>query len=303
MRHAIKNIKSEDRALAIGLLSQSFGENEKDPLFLFINCMLMDVLKPINIAVKSLKASDEKYATNEDKWDKMVKKIKSDNEQDQAVRPRRTLTIPSHFNDFVVTEPIPSENTEQSRVQIFTECLDLVNSEFTRRFSTENIILWDAMSALSPASDSFLDYNALKPLYEYAKKIPFMRDFYNKETLSTEDLEAECRIFARISKNKDWPKHKNGKYNLGEIGQMIMKDHKDGAPVLTSLYKVAITAGFTSTRVECVFSSLTRIDTPQRRSMNTTKECDLAYLAFKSDILMKYISFEDFYQRWISKPR
>ena len=55
-----------------------------------------------------------------------------------------------------------------------------------------------------------------------------------------------------------------------------------------------ITAGFTSTRVECLFSSLTRVDSPRRRSMQTERECDLAYLAFESKILLENITFDDF---------
>ena len=75
------------------------------------------------------------------------------------------------------------------------------------------------------------------------------------------------------------------------VARIVIDVHGDGAPILASLYKVAITSGFTSTRVECVFSSLTRVDTPQRRSMNTPRECHLAYLSFESDILMNKITF------------
>ena len=121
--------------------------------------------------------------------------------------------------------------------------------------------------------------------------------------MSAKDLEAECRIFTRVFKDKEWPRNENGRINLVEVARIVMNGHRDGAPILASLYKLAITAGFTSTRVECVFSSLTRVDTPQRRSMNTDRECNLAYLAFESDILMNKITFDDFYKRWTCKPR
>ena len=61
---------------------------------------------------------------------------------------------------------------------------------------------------------------------------------------------------------------------------------------------MAVTDGFTSTQVECLFSSLTRVDSPQRRSMKTKRECDLAYLAFESQVLMHEISFESFLAEW-----
>ena len=49
-----KNLTSEDRVLAN-------GDNEGDPIFLFINYMLMDVLKPIDIVVKQLQSSEENF--------------------------------------------------------------------------------------------------------------------------------------------------------------------------------------------------------------------------------------------------
>ena len=61
---------------------------------------------------------------------------------------------------------------------------------------------------------------------------------------------------------------------------------------------MAVTAGFRSTRVECLFSSLTGVDSPQRRSMKTKRECDHAYLAFESQVLMNEISFESFLAEW-----
>ena len=67
-------------------------------------------------------------------------------------RPRRNTTIPSRFNDFLVTEILPSENNRRPNLQIFIECLDFLYAEFMGLFSTENIALWEAMSALSSSS-------------------------------------------------------------------------------------------------------------------------------------------------------
>ena len=53
-----KKAASDDRALAHGLLHQMEG-NGNDDLFIFTNCMLMKVLKPINIIVKQLQSSSE----------------------------------------------------------------------------------------------------------------------------------------------------------------------------------------------------------------------------------------------------
>ena len=205
-------------------------------------------------------------------------------------RPRRNATIPSHFNDFLVTETLPGENSRRPNIQVFIECLYLLYAELIRRFSTESIALWEAMSALSPSSDVYLKYDILKPLFEYATTIPVLRNFYLKEKLSNENLEAECRIYARLFKDKEWSKNEHEKIDLSEVAMIVIKNHQKGALILSSFYKVAVTSGFTSTRVECVFSSLTRVDSPQRRSMKTQREADLAYLGFESKVLMNDVT-------------
>ena len=295
--------------------------DDEDHSFVFINCMLMKVLKPIDIMVKQLQSVNENFISALEVVNSVQEDIKSEREtvtnektkkmvndflegvkvtttNGEQRRPRRNTAIPSRFNDFLVTE---SENNKRPNIQIFIECLDLLNAEFM--FSTENIALWEAMSALSPLSHVYLEYDILKPLFEYASTIPVRRDFYLKEKLSTKDLEAECRIYARVFKDKEWPRNKNEKIDLSEVAIIVINDYQKGAPILSSLYKVAVTSGYTSTRVECVFSSLTRIDSPQRRSMRTQREADLAYLSFESKVLMNDITFDDFYRAWKMKPR
>ncbi|CAB4034709.1 Hypothetical predicted protein, partial [Paramuricea clavata] len=201
--------------------------------------------------------------------DEFLEDVKVSTSSGEQRRPKRNTAIPSRFDDFLVTESLPSENTKRPNIQIFIECLDLLNAEFSRRFSTENIAL----------------------------------DFYLKEKLATKDLEAECKIYARVFKDKEWPKNENEKIDLSEVAIIVINNHQKGAPILSSLYKVAVTSGFTSTRVECVFSSLTRVDSPQRRSMKTQRETDLAYLSFESKVLLNDITFEDFHKAWKMKPR
>ncbi|CAB3993666.1 Hypothetical predicted protein [Paramuricea clavata] len=235
--------------------------------------------------------------------DEFLEDVQVSTSSGEQRRSKRNTAIPSRLDDFLITESLPSENTKRPNIQIFIECLDVLNAEFSRRFSTENIALWEAMSALSPSSDVYLEYDILKPLFEYATTIPVLRDFYLKEKLATKDLEAECRIYARVFKDKEWPKNENEKIDLSEVAIIVINNHQKGAPILSSLYKVAVTSGFTSTRVECVFSSLTRVDSPQRRSMKTQREADLAYLSFESKVLLNDITFEDFHKAWKMKPR
>ena len=129
---------------------------------------------------------------------------------EQEQQPRRTTNLLSRFDGFIVTESIPSENNAKSRVAIFAECLDLIENELERRFSSENIKLWQAMEALSPNSNNFLDSDVLVPFFEYAQSVPVARDFFLKNELSIQDLNAEW-IFSRVFKDKQWPKEKSGK--------------------------------------------------------------------------------------------
>ena len=172
---------------------------------------------------------------------------------------KRNSSIPSRFNQFIVLEPLPSENVRLSK--------ESLRGIFG--FAPENTELWKAMEALSPNSPYFLQYDVLKPLYDYPVTIPAVSEFFVKLKVSDADLGAECRIFSRALGGKTWHADENGKIDLVDVANMVEKDHGKTTPVLTELYKVAVTTGFTSTRVECLFSSLTRVDSPQRRSMKT----------------------------------
>ena len=99
-------------------------------------------------------------------------------------------------------------------------------------------------------------------------------------------------------KGTEWPKDKKGVIDLVQFAYIVFNEYGDSAPILSSLYEVAITAGFTPTRVECLFSSITRVDSPQRRSMQMERECDLGNLAFESKILLEKITFDDFLLAW-----
>ena len=147
------------------------------------------------------------------------------------------------------------------------------------------------MEALSSTSSNFLDSNVLEPFFEYAESIPVVREFFLKQTFYSRPLD------------KQWPQDKNGKIDIVDVAQFIRNYHECSAPVLIQLYNVAITAGFTSTRVECLFSSLSRVDTAQRRSMKTERECDLAYLTFEYGILVNNITFDDYLHAWKASPR
>ena len=99
-----------------------------------------------------------------DKCKEMVQDFKQSSSIPEAQTGQRRRTLaPSRLDDYLITERIPSENISRSKLSIFIEALDLLETEFDRRFASENTDLWKAMEALSPSSQNFLQYEVLKP--------------------------------------------------------------------------------------------------------------------------------------------
>ena len=114
-------------------------------------------------------------------------------------RLKRNNAVPSNFDDFVITENVSSERKQPT-----------LSSEFIRRFSTQNILLWNAMSVLSPSSNNYLHFDTLERLLEYAEQIPVLREFYVTENLSAES-------FLVYSKTR------NGPRTLPELSRMTTR--------------------------------------------------------------------------------
>ena len=75
-----------------------------------------------------------------------------------------------------------------------------------------------------------------------------------------------------------------------------------GADILQQLFLVAVTAGYSSSVAECVFSALTRIDICHRQKMTPYRETCLTLLHFEKTIT-RSITFEQFLEKWNTKPR
>ena len=124
--------------------------------------------------------------------------------------------------------------------------------------------------------------------------------------LNESNLTAECHVYERVFRkeleNGIFDKKRKGVVDLTKVSQCMVRSHAEAAPVLCLLYRVAVTAGFASARCECVFSSLTKVDAPQRRSQSVKRETNCTFLYFEKKTLME-LEFEDFYKIWVGKPR
>ena len=143
------------------------------------------------------------------------------------------------------------------------------------------------------------------------------------KSLSYDKLKCECNVFRFVinefSKNQDKlysrsgvskKKAKNDAKNkttekpnvdkVKQITQFVLT--LSGAEVLQQLYLVAVTAGYSSSVVECVFSALNRVGTCHLRRMTPYRKSSLTLLHFENAIT-RDISFERFLVKWNNKPR
>lgn len=314
--HAEKNKKLDrtERAMASG-----FQEQISSDEFIFLNHFVLDILKQCDIANKILQSSKENlnsamYAIHTVREllkekrvsydDVTIQQIINEKKTNTPTIPR-TTRVPGHLQDYILTEPLPTNDSKDLR-RVVVECLDMLENDFCKRFSSENTVIWNSMEGLLPSSENFLDLRKLEPLFNYAMTVPAFKMMMQTESLGKFDLEAECHIFRRILTNQKEEFIHDSKnrqcIDLNKVCTFMVRNHEISAPVLTSLYRIAVTAGYSSARVESLFSAVTKIDAPQRRKMTTKRETNLSFLYFEKKTLMN-LKFEDFIKVWMSKPR
>ena len=206
-------LKAEDSAKAIGLYVQATGRD-----FIFFSHFIMEVLISCNIACKILQSSKENINSTmtliscvreelqakreiytQDKVEAIISNvIETGGQQQQSgqQRGKRKRFITSRLEDFLVT-------TWPRLHRVAILCIDLMEEEFSRRFSRENTQLWASMECLLPSSPNFMDIKQLEPFYEYCVSIPVVCHQLLSQELMKADFEAECRIYRRIISKQD----------------------------------------------------------------------------------------------------
>ena len=183
-----------------------------------------------------------------------------------------------------------------------------MEGDFQERFSSANTDVWSAMESLIPCwNEKFLNAQLPKPLFAYILTIPAARNKLRSEKLNESNLAAECQVFQRVLTKElenGTFKHdtRDGVTDLNKVRRYMVKNHGEAAPILCILYRISVTAGYASARCECVFSSLTKVDAPQRRKQTLKRETNLTFLYFERKAMMD-LKFEDFFRIWSSKPR
>ena len=217
-------------------------------------------------------------------------------------RPVREKTQSRKFNDFVVDSPIPAASavddiTKELR-RVIVELTDCFQMEMNSRFTFDNNSIWSSMGAHLPNHPDFCDPEYLKPFFEYMCSIPLIKKKLgglHKDDI--ESLTSECQVFKNvISRNFE------SNCDLGEIYVFMKNNYSEAAPVLTSMYKLSLTCGYASARVECLFSAMAYVDDPKRRRRSSKRESALTHLLFEKD-LVRQIKFDEFSEEWLKKPR
>ena len=224
------------------------------------------------------------------------------------VSAKRKTHMPSYLHDSIIDCRIQIEEQNQGPNklrQTLVEVCDSLCNELAVRFGKDNISKWISMQALSPMSDDFLDSNALMPLFEYAKSVPSITRIFVENSASKSLLEAECRIFkSKIEKYFNDSENNTEKDPINRITAKLLEFYKtNGTPVvLATLYKLAVTAGYTQSKVESMFSAAKRTDSCHRRSQLVYRKASLSFLHFEKQVTRE-ITFDEFLVEWKRKPR
>ena len=316
-----KKIDSTDVALATGLLTM-MTDDEWIVLTYFLNEILelVDIgnkilqsrgsqnitsaVQTINSVKDEVKKLPMKYQKEEDIQREVETSMKVDLQGDEHQSKKRKKSVPkAMIQDFFVTEHLPSASANETTQfrPVLVEMVDSLSSELEGRFKENNTSLWSSMLALLPSCDSFLDVESLKPLFQYSMTVPVIARKLEGKTI--DNLRAECQVFRPVLQSSEWTVDPSTKsININEVAGYMIKNYAGAATVLTQLYKLSITAGYTSVTNECSFSALQQIDSPRRRSMSPYRECDLTFLYFERELLDS-VTFEEFIQEWYKKPR
>ena len=112
-------------------------------------------------------------------------------------------------------------------------------------------------------------------------------------------LQSECKVFKNVIVRKF---EKCTNVDVGEINVLMSENYAEAAPVLTSMYKLSITCGYASARVECLFTAMSYVDAPRRQRSKSERKCALTHLYFERE-MVKNITFAEFSEEWLKKPQ
>lgn len=164
--------------------------------------------------------------------------------------------------------------------EIYYEVIDLILSDFKKRFQERNIKIFLASSAILRKSSRTTEN--LSPLLELLSNLP------------SDNLSAELHVL-----------HNGvlGNYNSLQALTDDFQSTSAAFPIFQSILDIIRSLPISTTRIETCFSKLTSILRPQRYSMSTQRLSALVLLSFNRDLL-ENLDISQFIDKFASKrPR
>ena len=186
-------------------------------------------------------------------------------------RPAHAVSIPITLEGFIIDSRVPSAIDNNDKHSEFRSAVEdhYVNNMETR-LNDKNKTIWKSMQALCSSLTEFFLSSEVTPLYVYALTIPALK--MNEITHSATRLNSELVVFKNIIL-QEFP---GENVDMSNVYTFLIENYSKAAPILVILYHLAITCGYASARVECLFSSLTYIDSAQRRFSTPYRECAIS---------------------------
>lgn len=205
-------------------------------------------------------------------WEEAVAFSKQNNISIPEGSSRRASSVPSRFDDCVVTVSLGRRTSlssmEEYKCHVYFPIIDCVLGEMERRFDESNKDIMTAVQACSPTSKNYLKFEALKPLLDlYKTKLP------SEESIKLELIHAEKVI-----------KQANPDIKSNCEAIQVLTQLKAAFPGLLQLLNVVQTMAITTAPCERSFSSLKRIKTYLRSTMTDERLNSLSILAIEREL-------------------
>ena len=154
---------------------------------------------------------------------------------------------------------------DEHRVATYYSTIDTILEEMNRRFSTSSLALLNAMEALLPNSEKFLDVSTLLP-------------FLNHYEIDVTEVEVEVTLAKTFLSESS--------IDLNAVHEVYnaFLPAEQCFPCLLKTFKIAMTIGVSTASAERSFSSLRRLKTYLRSTLSQDHLSDLALLYIERDI-------------------
>lgn len=194
---------------------------------------------------------------------------------DTSVPAKRKRPMPEKLKEFVLTENATGKEKESDhenqpeikhnvRTGIYFPVIDRALTELNKRFSSANLSVLSGISALSPTSEHFLDFETLAPFAEHYNA--------NVELLKIELLQLKSVITRKNDANQ---------FHASNVLDMLafVQKYEDAFFELTRLLKIASAIPVSSAEAERTFSKMRLVKSHLRTTMTTERLSDIILLA------------------------